>query len=361
MKTTRTMKRFLTPAMMLGLCSVSAQSPEPTQLVPVPTDARHRLSASFRAAFNLSTQFENFGAFVPAGAARLTPDGDSFNYDDGYVLTDSSGNLLGYTRYWGYDYDSGPNNQLPGDGTIVMHQYSSTGATTEGDLDELQPGFELKYSYELGRREKLRWGLEAAFGYMNVAVNDSQPIGLNVARLSHAYALPAVEGGGYVTPPPAPYYHGADLSPDGNPVIGATPVAITSDTMLASVSGSRDFKADIFSLRLGPYLEFPLGEKWTASVSAGLALAQVYSDFSFSESVSIPNVPTLTGDGTHNDLQIGGYAAANIAYRLNHAWEVSGGVEFQNVGEYSHWENNRAAVLNMERTIYVTVGASYSF
>jgi formylglycine-generating enzyme required for sulfatase activity len=51
------------------------------------------------------------------GATRYTPDGDAYNYDDGYVLVDSSGNAGGYTRYWGYDNSSQIVN-----GLLVLHR-----------------------------------------------------------------------------------------------------------------------------------------------------------------------------------------------------------------------------------------------
>src|SRR6266699_1485286 len=66
----------------------------------------NRLSLSARFGFNISGKFKGIGNglfTVPAPNPRRTLDGDAYNYDDGYVLTDSSGNFGGETRYWGYD------------------------------------------------------------------------------------------------------------------------------------------------------------------------------------------------------------------------------------------------------------------
>jgi hypothetical protein len=348
--------RPLLPVATLGILSVGAQTFTPTKLVPVPSESVNQLAASFRMAFNVKTSFENVGAFA-SGASQATPDGDAWNYDDGYVLTDSSGNAMGYTRYWGYS----SSGQLPGDGTILMHRYSSGGSTVGANPDEPLPGFELRYRRELGRGEKMRWGLEAAGNYMRVSVRDSGTIASSAFSLTDAYALPALEGGGYVSPPPAPYYHGSGLSPQGNPVIGATPVSSLTDTMMASVSGSRDFEANVIGWRLGPYVEMPLGQKGKLSLSGGLSLAYVLSDFNFTESIASPIATSASGGGSDSELLVGAYISGEASYQLAQAWEVFGSVQFQYLDKYSQTESGRTAVLDMTKSLFVAVGVSYSF
>jgi len=60
---------------------------------------------STRFGLNISARFKSVSASPAAAAAgpRTTPDGDPYNYDNGYVLTDVSGNEGGQTWYWGYD------------------------------------------------------------------------------------------------------------------------------------------------------------------------------------------------------------------------------------------------------------------
>lgn len=360
MKSNRLLLRSLLPATTLGILSVSAQPLAPDLLISAVPESRNHLDASFRMAFNVSTRFKNVGAFTP-GNTRLTPDGDRFNYDDGYVLTDSTGNLMGYTRYWGYDYDSGAFSQLPGDGTILMHRNSSTGVSASGKADEPQLGLELAYSRELGRNEKVRWGFETALNYMNVSVHDSRALSAGVTRLTDAYALPGLEGGGFVSPPPAPYSHGTELSPEGNPVIGATPVSSSTDTVMGDVTGSRRFEAHVFGWRLGPYIEMPLGRNGRLTLSGGLALAYVNSDFNFRDSVALTGVPSLTGGGNHDGLQVGGYVSGGVSYKLGRSYELFGNVQFQHVGTYSHREYSRAAVLDLSKTVAINVGINYSF
>ena len=56
----------------------------------------NRLTASLRFGLNISAKFKgNASALIPPrGLARATPHGDAYNYDNGYVLTDVSGNVV---------------------------------------------------------------------------------------------------------------------------------------------------------------------------------------------------------------------------------------------------------------------------
>lgn len=346
------LKYSVLPAVLIGsLSSATAQLELP------PAASPNRFGASFRMAFNVTVDFENVGAFASPAGLRTTPDGAPFNYDDGYVLTDSTGNLLGYTRYWGYDSAS----QVPGDGTIVMHTTSSTGSSVAAPNENPYLGLEVTYNRELGRNQSVRWGLESAFNYMNVEINDSRSLAIGASQVSTPYQLPALEGGGFVSPPPAPYYHGANLSPEGNPVINATPLASSTANTLVAMTGARDFDADIFGFRLGPYFEWSPAQKLTLSLSGGLALALVASEFDFTESIAKPNVPGRSGSGSDNDLLVGGYVAGSIAYALAADWDVFAGAQLQKVGQYSQTENGQTAVLNLDQSIFVVVGVTYSF
>ena len=62
----------------------------------------NRLSLSARFGFNISGRFKDIGNrlfTVPAPNPRRTLDGDPYNYDDGYMLTDTSGSLDSLTSY----------------------------------------------------------------------------------------------------------------------------------------------------------------------------------------------------------------------------------------------------------------------
>ncbi len=105
MKMTNTIGTVLFAAALLVTAAVRAEDPV-TISTNGPSIVANRLSLSARFGFNISGKFKGIGNglfTVPAPNPRRTLDGDAYNYDDGYVLTDSSGNFGGETRYWGYD------------------------------------------------------------------------------------------------------------------------------------------------------------------------------------------------------------------------------------------------------------------
>lgn len=348
--------RPLLPVATLGILSVSAAPFTPTRVVPMPSDSPNQFTGSFRMGFNVKTSFENVGAFTSA-PSQTTPAGDAFNYDDGYVLTDSSGNQMGYTRYWGYTSPG----QLPGNGTLLMHRSTSAGSTVGGEVEEPLPGFELTFRRELWRGETLRWGVEVAGNYMPLRVHSSGAATSLATRQTDAYALPTLEGGGYVTPPQAPYFQGPDLPPGGSIVIGANPVSSITDAMLASASGARDFDANILGLRLGPYVEMPVGAKGRLSLSGGLSFAYVLSDFDFQDDLTTPIARSFSGGGSDSGGIVGAYLAGEASYQFSPAWEVYGAAEFQYLDKYSHSESGRTAVLDMTKSVFVSFGVKYTF
>jgi hypothetical protein len=152
------------------------------------------------------------------------------------------------------------------------------------------------------------------------------------------------------------------LQPEGNPVIGATQVGPTSmSTVTAPVTGSRRFEADVFGLRFGPFLEVPLGGDLFLTISGGLSLAEVRSDFKFNDTTAIVNGISAAGSGSDQNVQMGAYVAGNMIYKLGGTWELFGGVQYQDVGRYSHKENGRKAVLDLSKSLFVVLGASVSF
>jgi hypothetical protein len=349
----------LIPLATVGILTVSAQTGTLSRLGNA-AESKNRLSASFRAAFNVTTEFQNLGAFSSLGGVQLTPTGDVYNYDDGYVLVDSTGNALGYTRYWGYNYDSGTFNQVPGDGTILMSDYSSSGTAAEGD-EEVLPGLEINYRRELGLGQRWRWGIETAANYMRVSSSQSGTLNFSFNRASDIYQLPPLEGGGVVTPPPAPYQGGPNLSPQGNPVIVADPIGSSVQTYQSTVTSSQNFDANVVGWKLGPYADFMLSPRARITLSGGLALAYVGSEFDFNQSVAISDVAPLASGGTDNDLVLGAYLAGEVSYRVADKWEVFGAVQFQYLEDYTHEESGRAVLLDMSQAIFVSVGAAFTF
>ena len=113
------------------------------------TNRLDRFSFDARFGLNLSAKFKRASMSLTA-PPRTSPDGNRYNYDDGYVLTDVSGNYGGQTWNWGYDQPG----QIAGN-TILMHRSTVSAdapSATGIDEDDPQCGFEFAYDRELGKR-----------------------------------------------------------------------------------------------------------------------------------------------------------------------------------------------------------------
>jgi hypothetical protein len=230
-------------------------------------------------------------------------------------------------------------------------------------------GFEFTYNRRFGNHEKWNWGLEAAFNYMNVSINDNHPLSGTGTLISDVFQLPPEFGGdGFVLPPPPPYSHGPFLTPEtGNTVINATPTRQALSNFATSIAGSRQFDADVYGWRLGPYGELALGSRVTLGLSGGLALGVISDDFRFHESVTFddtgagPRTVTTKGAGSKSDILVGGYVSATCNVALSEKWNVFAGAQFEDMGHFVHQIGPREARLDLSAAIFVTVGLSASF
>ena len=345
---------------LLAALSSRAQAPSPETEPPLSIEvpqprSPNRFGLSYRMGFNAPLSFKHLGGYPALSVPRYTPDGDLYNYDNGYALQDSSGNAMGYTRYWGYDAAS----QVGGDSSIVMQRSSSSATASSNDhSDAPMSGFEVTYNRELIYKKAWRGGLEGAFGYSHMSVHDSSTQVGNVTRVKDTYSFP--QAGGTVVPP-APYTGHKSLP---GPVIGASPTSSATEVAPgATITGQRDFSAGLYSFRVGPYLEIPISKSITFGLSGGFALMFVNSEFSFDETVTIPGVGSVEhrASGSDSDWLPGFYVAGNISVALSESWALFAGAQFEDVGHYTQTLKGQQATLDLSRSIYVTVGVSYSF
>jgi hypothetical protein len=241
-------------------------------------------------------------------------------------------------------------------------QRSSSEATASSDnhYDSPTSGFEITYNRELIHKKSWRGGLEGAFGYTYMSIRDSSVQPANVTRVTDVFAFPP-------TPPPvvptAPYI--GRLDQPLQQALNYNPISSTTTEILqaASITGQRDFSADLFSLRLGPYIEIPLSKSINFTLSGGFALMYVNSQFSYNETVAIPGLKPLTqqASGSATGWLPGGYVAGTFSVALSDAWAVVAGAQFESVGQYTQTLNEKQATLDLSKAIFVTLGLSYSF
>jgi hypothetical protein len=347
---------FPLTGMVLFGTAVSAEQDESTYL-----NSTNRLTLSLRFGLNIHSSFKSIGGslLVPgsaAGSGQLTPNGDLYNYDDGYVLTDSTGNFLGLTTYWGYDNASQYN---AGADTIAFHNNTAPGI--QSDESKPYPGVELTYDRQFGGNENwhgIRYGLEGAINYLRISFQDNNAFGATVTTVTSVYQLPGT------TPPAAPFQGTFDGSPGGYSLIGATPISTSTAVIPGATLLAQDkFDGNLWGLRLGPYVDFPVTDNLSLHLSAGLAVGLLYDQASWQESITVPGVGTTTGSGNGSDFDVlwGGYISLDASYQFDKHWGVEGGVQFEDLGKYKHNFSGREVDLNLSRSVFVQVGVSYSF
>jgi len=272
-------------------------------------------------------------------------------YDDGFVRVDSAGDKGGLTWFWGYENAS----QLPGNDTIEMHAASAPARSVVKADDDPQLGFELSFSRRLGRIGLINWGLETAFGFSDLSIRNSQSLVGQATVLTDAYPL-----GGIV--PPLPPYSGNFGGPAA--LIGDSPERRTEVIPGgAIISGQRQLEGNLYTLRLGPYVEIPIWRRLSAQFGAGLSLAGVDSEFSFSERVTLVNIGSVSRGGRDSraDFLIGGYVGGQLGCEINERVGVFGGVAFQHLGNFKQHTAGKEAELDLGQSIFLSVGLRFVF
>ena len=331
-----------------ALLAPVAATAENTDTNAIATD---RLTLSARLGFNISAKFK-CGLRTPSGlptSPRLAPDGQPYNYDDGYVHTDVSDNFGGQTWNWGYDAGS----QISGNTILMSRSTAAAGSTSASMSENPYLGAEIAYSRLLGVRGKFRYGFEVAANYLSVPLN--QTVSGKVSRLTDAY--PFTPG---TTPPsasPGSPYQGSFDGPGF--VIGDSPVSSTPTLVPNGTRDHQKYDGDLWGLRLGPYLDFPLSERWDLSFSGGLAVGLLNSSASWKQTVG--GVTVAQGSGSDLDVLWGFYVGANVSYQLSEHWSAVGGAQFQYLGTYEHAFGGRQVQVDFGQTIFVTLGVAYSF
>ena len=282
---------------------------------------------NFKADFN-----NNVNPGPAAGVANHT-------YNDGYVLVDSSGDAGGLTQNWGYQNASQYNEAH---GTMNFLNVGSSSATGNP-----QYGGELIYQRVIGSLPALSgdWGLEAGFGFTELDLREN----LGGTATVDSFPLNGVV-------PPGAGYNGTFSGPGA--LLGDTPVRQS-----AALTGYQKLSGQLFSLRLGPFVEWNFTHKLSLAASVGLTLAPTTVDYDFSETATLAGGGTITesGHSSKTKLLYGPYVGAMLRYDFNKCWGVYVGARFQNLTDLSQSIGGRTAQLDPGATVYGTVGASWRF
>jgi len=349
----------MTGALLLAT-AVSAEQSEQTYL-----DSTNKVTLSLRLGFNISGKFRGVGSTFAPGSplanTRYTPHGDKYNYDNGYVLADGSGSKDGLTWYWGYDNANQVGATEPN--SIDFSRTTATGLPGNKSTDDSPYlGAELAYDYQLGKDDwrHLYYGLEAAVNFMPINFGGSglYSLSLNSVTDTYGYAAGTTPPGGSLP------YQGSFNGPGF--VLNLPKSGTVSHLSSASFLVQQDFDGNLFGARFGPYIEYMPSEKWDVHLSGGLALGMMQASASWKETITLPGggpsaSTSVSGSGDDVSLLGGFYIGVDADYKINDRWSVEAGVQYQDIGTYSHNFGGRVAAVDLSNSIFVHAGISYSF
>ncbi len=343
----------------------STNAMPPAKLETPRAELLNQISLSYRMGLNITVDFKKLGGFPPiSDPGPATGSTFNRNYDNGsYNRVDISTNAGGLTWYWGYQNA----NQVQGNSLIMESSSSPNNGVSGGNQNDPQHGLELSYRRQLFRGKSYRGGLEAALGYTTVDVSDNRTVRTTVNRITDAFVIP----GGVDVLPPAPYY-GTFEGPGA--VLSSAPDRITTVfSQHAIVTGERKLDSDVFMLRLGPYVEVPIVERLSFVLSGGLTLVAGATEFSYRETVSIPDAGLVStpraSSGSQTDFLFGGYVGGALSYSVTKEFGVFAGAQFQAAGKSvtdTRKVNGQAvtqkeSILDLGESLLLVFGVSYSF
>lgn len=327
--------------------------------------SKNRFGVSYRAAFNVTAEFKNIGIIRgPGGNVGRDPGpatgaGVDRFYDDGYNRVDISGNELGLTWFYGYKNAS----QIQGN-SVVMHGTSAQSIRSGTYDSDPQHGFELTYNRELGKvgESDRTWGIEGGLGWADLDIRDHRRLFGGVRTIADAF------GFGEINPNVAPFspeypghagnYEGPGALIDSSPTRTSTFVANSSE-----VTGRRTFDANLISFRVGPYIDFPVDDRWTISFSAGFAAGLIDGEYHFDNILTTSGgVRRQSGTGSDTDVLFGGYMSASIRCQIDEHWGVFISGQYLGFADsYTASARGQKIELDFKRTALVALGVSYQF
>lgn len=323
-----------------------------------------RLGISYRAAFNISANFTGLGGFtslntpgIPGPTPTIGGPGTVVRtYDDGFIGVDVSGNAGGTTTYWGYNNSAA---QVVG-GNVLMHNSSSPATASSGGVrNDPQSGIELSYFQPLGGKARWHWGVEAAFNWTPINLQDSRTLAGGVVTATHAYALNGV------VPPVTPPAYAGPVSGPGAPQLGtdAMDAGTVTQAGAATISGYRKIDANLYGLRVGPYVEYNLFKRVSMDLSGGFSTGIIDSRFEYNDVVTITGLGSQTSAGSDRgcDWVYGGYVRGQINVQVRKSATVFAGAELNSMNDFTQSSGAAHAQINLGSAIYATVGLRLSF
>lgn len=361
--------KFTAIAVLLALLGTCAFAQDASAPIYQPEKDPNRFNVGAMWMLNTRLRFNATSTPLSAANPGNATAAKDHTYDDGFNRVDSTGNSAppGATSFWGYNnpgqvFDS-PADPTVGNDSIAMHATTlNAGTYLPIRTADPQPGFEIGYGRVIGFGERSSWGVEGTFGFVSFDHTDRSTGNASFTTLTDVYSLTV--NGIVVTPPAAPY-SGPFTPQPGSPLIGDSPTRSTA-AATSTVTGSREFDANIYMFRVGPFLDYNLTDRLTVGAVAGLALIFVDGRFSYNEVVNYPTasgnvaVPQ-SGTGRDNNALVGGYVGARVGYDCTPRLRIFGSANYLGATSLDQAVGDRQVHLDFGTTFQLSAGLSLAF
>lgn len=309
-----------------------------------------------KASFSLSGQ-------IPVSGGNPGPTGvhgAEHIFDDGYVRVDSTGNLEGFTTFWGFKNES----QYSGT-TVTYHQTTSYESTGESrTVDEPNIGMDVVYGGTIKRWEKVRLDWDLEFGFMPISFTDNSQMSAQVNRNEYTFTTPA----SYTFPVP----DNSDWVWEGSPVGDTeqrwlddrgTLVGPDLSPSTGTISGSRKLEVDLFTISLGPTLYWDASQWVAMSVNAGPAVGFVTGEYKYDETISLPDGTTPHNRGSFgvDKFLFGGSVSATVYFHVVENGDLYIGAKYMPLGKVDVTSAGRRAELDLSGGLYISAGFNWPF
>lgn len=304
------------------------------------------LGIGFGSSFNYEASFKSAQNVMPyANEPGAATAGVNHEYDDGFNRVDSTGNSdrgtgTTLTTYWGYQNAS--QYDASGSGTITMNSartlvdVAETSATSDA-----APVVEVFWNKDFSQNDHWNYGMRVAVRWQNVKVKNSVSSSTTTETTSDAFQLNGVI-------PPGASYAGAYAGP--LPVLGDTPTRSVNTTAGTSYIASRSIDGSMLGLDFGPTLSFSFNDRFKAVGSIGGTAVRIRSTFNYDDGIH-GNEST-----TDKDLLFGGFAGADIQYRVGDTWGIFGGAAYTYLQDFTQTAGSRKSTLNFDGSFNLRLG-----
>lgn len=230
-------------------------------VVAVPATAQAEASLGVRASFlfdaEVAFRSAGFGGQDPGPDDGTFPAGGR-QYANGHVSPmPAPMPTTTQTLVWGYDDAA---TQVTASDTIAFTAYQADVPTSAQFDDDPHGGAELVFDYALGERtDSFRWGVRVLGGYRSIGVRGSLSESVTATTTTDEYPIPGgLDQATWLALYPDTSF--ASLGFGGTTLSGVNNPTRTQGTTTATYSLQQNFKADAWSLAVGPFAQFGLGE-----------------------------------------------------------------------------------------------------